>query len=244
MRWRWFSESWRSSSTPFLGEARAARWRGDVAAAGVCCTFDETLAHQLAEDAGQALLGDAEDGEQFADADLGMAPDEINDAVMGAAEIIARQDGIRLGGEVAIGEIEQFDALPQLLVAAAARRAARAAISLVSAMLTYFYPLLENRWAASAIIRHNGRNGAARSTEELADMAMIPFDDRDGVIWFDGKLVPWRDAKVHVLTHALHYASCVFEGERVYGGRCLLASRSTVSGVIDSGPHSRLRGAL
>ncbi len=44
------------------------------------------------------------------------------------------------------------------------------------------------------------------------------FDDRDGTIWFDGKLIPWRDAQVHVLTHALHYASAVFEGERVYGG--------------------------
>jgi branched-chain amino acid aminotransferase len=50
-------------------------------------------------------------------------------------------------------------------------------------------------------------------------MALIPFDDRDGTIWFDGKLLPWRDAKIHVLTHGLHYASCVFEGERVYGGR-------------------------
>jgi branched-chain amino acid aminotransferase len=50
-------------------------------------------------------------------------------------------------------------------------------------------------------------------------MAIIPFDDRDGTIWFDGKLVPWRDAKIHVLSHALHYASCVFEGERVYGGK-------------------------
>jgi branched-chain amino acid aminotransferase len=44
------------------------------------------------------------------------------------------------------------------------------------------------------------------------------FDDRDGWIWFDGKLVPWRDANVHVLTHALHYASSVFEGQRAYGG--------------------------
>jgi len=49
-------------------------------------------------------------------------------------------------------------------------------------------------------------------------MATQPFDDRDGFIWFDGALINWRDAKVHVLTHALHYASCVFEGERVYGG--------------------------
>ena len=50
-------------------------------------------------------------------------------------------------------------------------------------------------------------------------MALMPFDDRDGSIWFDGKLIPWREAKLHVLTHALHYASCVFEGERVYGGK-------------------------
>jgi branched-chain amino acid aminotransferase len=44
------------------------------------------------------------------------------------------------------------------------------------------------------------------------------YDDRDGFIWFDGKLVPWREAEVHVLTHALHYASSVFEGQRAYGG--------------------------
>ncbi len=50
-------------------------------------------------------------------------------------------------------------------------------------------------------------------------MSVIPFDDRDGFIWLDGRLIPWRDAKLHVLTHALHYASCVFEGERVYAGK-------------------------
>ncbi|MEX2629051.1 MAG: branched-chain amino acid aminotransferase [Tistlia sp.] len=47
---------------------------------------------------------------------------------------------------------------------------------------------------------------------------MLPFDDRDGLIWLDGQFVPWRDAKVHVLTHGLHYASAVFEGERAYNG--------------------------
>jgi branched-chain amino acid aminotransferase len=44
------------------------------------------------------------------------------------------------------------------------------------------------------------------------------YDDRDGWIWFDGKLVPWREANVHVLTHALHYASSVFEGQKAYSG--------------------------
>jgi branched-chain amino acid aminotransferase len=50
-------------------------------------------------------------------------------------------------------------------------------------------------------------------------MSLIPFDDRDGSIWFDGRMIDWRDAKLHVLSHGLHYASSVFEGERVYSGR-------------------------
>jgi branched-chain amino acid aminotransferase len=49
-------------------------------------------------------------------------------------------------------------------------------------------------------------------------MASVPFDQREGFIWMDGALVPWRDAKTHVLTHALHYASAVFEGMRAYDG--------------------------
>jgi len=48
---------------------------------------------------------------------------------------------------------------------------------------------------------------------------MTGYDDRDGFIWMDGKLVDWRSAKVHVLSHALHYASSVFEGERCYNGK-------------------------
>jgi len=61
-----------------------------------------------------------------------------------------------------------------------------------------------------------------------------PYDDRDGTIWMDGKLVPWRDAKVHVLTHGLHYGSAVFEGERAYGGR-IFESRRHSERLIASG---------
>ena len=50
-------------------------------------------------------------------------------------------------------------------------------------------------------------------------MAEKPYDRLDGVIWYDGKLVPWADAMLHVCSHGLHYASSVFEGERAYGGR-------------------------
>ena len=49
-------------------------------------------------------------------------------------------------------------------------------------------------------------------------MEMIPYDKRSGKIWFNGKAVNWKDAQIHVLNHGLHYASCVFEGERVYDG--------------------------
>ena len=49
-------------------------------------------------------------------------------------------------------------------------------------------------------------------------MSVLPFDQRDGFIWLNGVMVPWKDAKLHVLSHGLHYASCCFEGERAYGG--------------------------
>ncbi|WP_114948394.1 branched-chain amino acid aminotransferase [Microvirga calopogonii] len=49
-------------------------------------------------------------------------------------------------------------------------------------------------------------------------MSATPFDQRDGWIWYDGHIVPWKDAKLHVLSHGLHYGSSVFEGERAYGG--------------------------
>lgn len=54
---------------------------------------------------------------------------------------------------------------------------------------------------------------------------MSGYDDRDGKIWMDGKLVEWRDANVHILTHALHYASSVFEGERCYNGKIFLSRK-------------------
>jgi branched-chain amino acid aminotransferase len=65
-------------------------------------------------------------------------------------------------------------------------------------------------------------------------MALVPFDDRDGQIWYDGKLVPWREAKLHVLSHGLHYASSVFEGERAYAGH-IFRLREHTDRLINSG---------
>ena len=59
-------------------------------------------------------------------------------------------------------------------------------------------------------------------------MTIIPFDQRDGWIWFNGEIVPWKDAKVHVLTHGLHYGSCVFEGERAYGGKIFKTTEHSI----------------
>ena len=69
-------------------------------------------------------------------------------------------------------------------------------------------------------------------------MAAATFDDRDGYIWFNGTLTPWRGAKIHVLTHALHYASCAFEGERAYRGKVFKLEEHTErlffsAGVLD-----------
>lgn len=63
---------------------------------------------------------------------------------------------------------------------------------------------------------------------------MLNFDDQDGQIWFDGALIPWRDANLHVLSHGLHYGSCVFEGERVYGGQ-VFRLREHTERLINSG---------
>jgi len=67
-------------------------------------------------------------------------------------------------------------------------------------------------------------------------MAGAPYDDRDGTIWMDGELIPWRDAKVHVLTHALHYGSSVFEGERCYNGK-IFKSREHSVRLLKSGEY-------
>lgn len=63
---------------------------------------------------------------------------------------------------------------------------------------------------------------------------MASYDDRDGFIWMDGALVPWRQANVHILTHALHYASSVFEGERCYSGK-IFKSREHSARLLESG---------
>ena len=58
-------------------------------------------------------------------------------------------------------------------------------------------------------------------------MASVPFDQLDGYIWMNGEFVKWGDAKIHVLTHGLHYASSVFEGERAYGGEIFKLTEHT-----------------
>jgi len=65
-------------------------------------------------------------------------------------------------------------------------------------------------------------------------MSVLPFDQRDGFIWMNGELLPWSDARLHVLSHGLHYGSCVFEGERAYGGK-VFKSREHSERFLESG---------
>lgn len=55
----------------------------------------------------------------------------------------------------------------------------------------------------------------------------VPFDQREGEIWFNGRFVEWKKANIHILTHGLHYASCVYEGERAYGGSIFKLAQHT-----------------
>ena len=70
-------------------------------------------------------------------------------------------------------------------------------------------------------------------------MALIPFDDRDGYIWMDGEMLPWREAKMHYLTHALHYGTQVFEGERAYNGK-IFKSREHSDRLLNSAKIIRM----
>jgi branched-chain amino acid aminotransferase len=58
-------------------------------------------------------------------------------------------------------------------------------------------------------------------------MSVLPFDQREGFIWMNGRLLPWSEAHLHVLSHGLHYGSCVFEGERTYGGKVFKSREHT-----------------
>ena len=68
---------------------------------------------------------------------------------------------------------------------------------------------------------------------------MVNFDEQDGDIWYNGKLIPWKDTKLHVLSHGLHYASCVFEGERVYNGEVFKLREHATSDELRKGTGFR-----
>jgi branched-chain amino acid aminotransferase len=79
-----------------------------------------------------------------------------------------------------------------------------------------------------------GMLNAISAKNLIRENVMAGYDDRDGKIWMDGALIDWRDANVHILTHAMHYASSVFEGERAYNGK-IFKSRAHSARLIQSG---------
>ena len=190
------------------------------AVSGARVLDDEPLLHELAENAAQALLGDLQDIEQLPDRHLRMAPDEMDDAVMGPPKTILREDRIGLGGEIAIGKEQQLDTLPDLVLDRKEGQRDRFYVSHIDITRNLGYRKgVFCGVACGRLVRQAKTQYVAICCGEEDAMSMIPFDDRDGFIWYDGRLVPWREAKLHVLSHGLHYASCVFEGERVYNGK-------------------------
>jgi branched-chain amino acid aminotransferase len=79
-----------------------------------------------------------------------------------------------------------------------------------------------------------GMSNATNAKNAKKEYGMAGYDNREGKIWMDGSLVDWREANVHILTHAMHYASSVFEGERAYNGK-IFKSRAHSARLIQSG---------
>ena len=79
-----------------------------------------------------------------------------------------------------------------------------------------------------------GMSNATNAKNAKREYGMAGYDNREGKIWMDGSLVDWREANVHILTHAMHYASSVFEGERAYNGK-IFKSRAHSERLIQSG---------
>ena len=209
-----------------------------VLAAGAL--LDEAGIDQLLQDARQALLGDLQDVEQVGDRQAGIAVDEMQHAVMRAAEVGLRQDRVGIGDEVAIGEEQELDQVHHRVLSAAAGTSRGERMIYVSHIdISCRFATLRrlgadekaapSRPICARIVRpaqscriarevsSRRRRGKRRGLEDNDDGG-VPFDQMTGKIWFNGAFVDWADAKVHVLTHGLHYASCVFEGERAYGG--------------------------
>ena len=106
---------------------------------------DEALAHELPQNARKALLGDAQDGEEVGDGGVRIAPDEIDDAVMSAAETVLGQHRVGLGGEIAIGIEQELHALPEVFLAQEEGIGARLYVSHVDIFTgdCYVCPLLQ-----------------------------------------------------------------------------------------------------
>jgi hypothetical protein len=105
----------------------------------------ELLPNQLAEDAAQALLGDAQDRQELADGRLRVSSDKMDDAVMGAAKTVSRQDRVGLGGEITIGKKQQLDPLPHLLLGYGRRMSRQIYVRHID--------LSRNLWHLSGVLR-------------------------------------------------------------------------------------------
>src|SRR5205814_10675136 len=118
-----------------------------------------------------------------------MAPDEMDDAVMGAPKTILRENRIRLGGEIAVGKKQELDALPDLVLDGRERQRDQIYVSHIDITRNLGYRRGVDRGVICGLLAQPAKTQyVAICCGEEDAMPMIPFDDRDGFIWYDGRL--------------------------------------------------------
>jgi branched-chain amino acid aminotransferase len=164
--------------------------------------------NQLLENPRQGLLGDLQDIEKPCHREARIAAHKMDDAVMRPPHAEALENVVWICHKIAICKEQQLDQRHRLGLCA---QIYVSHIDIFSIGVTVpVYRILQQ---------------SKIPPEE--NMSIIPFDQREGSIWFNGKIVPWKEAKVHVLTHGLHYGSSVFEGERAYAGKIFKSREHT-----------------
>jgi branched-chain amino acid aminotransferase len=204
---------------PGIGEQQAA---GAAVIQGRLAR-DQVGFFKVGQDPRQALFAHPKRILELADPQAGLAPDRTQGAVMGAAEAkIAQRRFSRApisahrGEQIGAGAVEVgFTQIKPGFGIGAGRGSGQGAVRIQIAAALVDSSRTAEEWCA--------RN--SNSSAKEPGMAEAPYHDRDGWIWMNGGLVPWREANVHVLTHALHYASAVFEGERAYDGEIFESRR-------------------
>ena len=191
---------------------------------------EKTAIDQFAQGWTKTLLGDPQNFEQLRHRKPWLPVDEMQHAVMRSPKPVFGQHLVSIRDEITVGEEEQLDhpqidAIAELqrrhhgaVIGGLGRLLGRGKISHCFSPFKKYVRKVDIFFPPFIVPLRSWPRAPLPASWKENKMAGVPFDQLDGVIWYNGEFVKWGDAKVHVLTHGLHYASSVFEGERAYGG--------------------------